>query len=125
VETIKQEGKTVLMTTHYMEEASILCDEIAVVDHGRVIAQGKPDQLLSEHFPRALVRLPRHVMPDSTQLPPGFETEHRHVVTATDDIDATLVELNRLRVPLDDLHISTPTLDDLFLKLTGHGLRES
>jgi ABC-2 type transport system ATP-binding protein len=125
VQTIKQEGKTVLMTTHYMEEASVLCDEIAVVDHGRVIARGKPDQLLSEHFPRALVRLPRHVMPDPLQLPTGFASEDQHVVAATDDIDATLAELNRLRIPLDDLYISTPTLDDLFLKLTGHGLRES
>ncbi|MCB1772356.1 MAG: ABC transporter ATP-binding protein [Gammaproteobacteria bacterium] len=125
VETIKQEGKTVLMTTHYMEEASVLCDEIAVVDHGRVIARGRPDRLLNEHFPRALVRLPRHVIPDPARLPAGFETEHQHVVAATDDIDATLAELNRMQVPLDDLHISTPTLDDLFLKLTGHGLRES
>jgi ABC-2 type transport system ATP-binding protein len=125
VDSIKREGKTVLMTTHYMEEASVLCDEIAVVDHGRVIARGRPTDLLAQHFPRALVRLPLQAMPDPAQLPAGFELEHHQVVAPTDDVDGTLAELNRLGVPLDDLHISTPTLDDLFLKLTGHGLRES
>ena len=125
VERIKAEGKTVLMTTHYMEEASVLCDDIAVVDHGRVIARGRPEDLLAEHFPRALVRLPKHVMADTDRTKAGFEIEHQHIVAPTDDIDATLARLNQLKVPLDDLHISTPTLDDLFLKLTGHGLRES
>jgi ABC-2 type transport system ATP-binding protein len=125
VEDIKREGKTILMTTHYMEEASVLCDEIAVVDRGRIIEQGRPEQLLSTHFPRALVRLPRAIMPDPETLPPGFAADRQYAIAATNDIDRTLAELNRLAVPLDELHISTPTLDDLFLKLTGHGLRES
>lgn len=51
VETIQSTGTTVLMTTHYMEEASALCDEIAIIDQGRIIARGEPGQLLREHFP--------------------------------------------------------------------------
>ena len=125
VEGIKAEGKTVLLTTHYMEEASVLCDEIAVVDRGRIIEQGRPQRLLAEHFPRALVRIPRHALADADSLPAGFEQHGEHAIAATDDIDGTLETLNRQSVALDELHISTPTLDDLFLKLTGHGLRES
>lgn len=124
VEGIKQAGKTVLLTTHYMEEASVLCDEIAVIDHGRIIEQGAPTQLLAQHFPRALVRLPRSALPGA-EPPPGFDIDGRHLVAATDDIDATLELLGQRGAALDQLHISAPTLDDLFLKLTGHGLRES
>lgn len=125
VEGIRAAGKTVLMTTHYMEEASVLCDEIAVIDHGRIVEQGRPEDLLAQHFPRALVRVPLHAVPDPQLLPDGFDRRGEHAVAATDDIDATLGLLNQQAVALDELHISTPTLDDLFLKLTGHGLRES
>ena len=125
VEGIKGAGKTVLLTTHYMEEASVLCDEIAVIDRGQVIEQGAPDRLLAAHFPRALVRIPLHAVPDAGQLPSVFERQGEHAVAATDDIDGTLQRLNTAGVALDELHISAPTLDDLFLKLTGHGLRES
>jgi ABC-2 type transport system ATP-binding protein len=125
IEGIKTRGKTVLMTTHYMEEASELCDEIAVIDHGRIIEQGQPNALLGQHFPRALVRIPLHTLPTPTSLPDGFEARGPYAVAATDDIDATLAELERRAIARDELHVSTPTLDDLFLKLTGHGLRES
>ena len=125
IEGIRREGKTILLTTHYMEEASVLCDEIAVIDRGRIIAQGAPGHLLAEHFPRALIRIPLHALPDPARLPPGFEARRDHAVAASDDIELTLSDLRRQSVALDELHISAPTLDDLFLKLTGHGLRES
>lgn len=124
VEGIKREGKTILLTTHYMEEASVLCDEIAVMDRGRIIEQGRPSALLEQHFPRALVRVPLRAVPDPQRLPPGFERRGEFAVVPTNDIDAVLAELRRQSVALDALHVSTPTLDDLFLKLTGHGLRE-
>jgi len=125
IEGIKQEGKTILLTTHYMEEASVLCDEIAVIDRGQIIEQGAPEHLLARHFPRALIRIPLHALSDPANLPPGFEARHDHAVAASDDIELTLSSLRQQSVALDELHISTPTLDDLFLKLTGHGLRES
>ena len=125
IEGVKQEGKTVLLTTHYMEEASVLCDEIAVIDRGRIIERGAPQRLLAQHFPRALVRVPLSALPDPGRLPPGFEVRGGDAVAATDDIDQALAQLRQLQVALDELAISTPTLDDLFLKLTGHGLRES
>ncbi len=125
IEGLKAEGKTILLTTHYMEEAKVLCDEIAVIDHGTLVEQGQPEQLLGRHFPRALVRIPRHALPDRDRLPPGFEAQGEYAVVATNDIDRVLAELRRQAVALDELHISSPTLDDLFLKLTGHGLREA
>ena len=124
IEGVKKAGKTVLLTTHYMEEASVLCDEIAIIDRGRIIEQGAPDRLLAQHFPRALIRVPAHALPDPHKLPAGFEAHGSYAVAATDDIEGTLTMLNQGTVALDELHISTPTLDDLFLKLTGHGLRE-
>ena len=51
IETVRRRGTTVLLTTHYMEEAERLCDEIAIVDRGRIIAQGNPAPLVREHFP--------------------------------------------------------------------------
>ena len=125
IEGIRREGKTVLLTTHYMEEASVLCDEIAVIDRGHIIEQGAPQQLLGEHFPRALVRLPHHALPDPKVLPAGFQRQEEAVIAATDDIEGTLAKLRAIGVPLDQLSIDSPTLDDLFLKLTGHGLRDS
>jgi ABC-2 type transport system ATP-binding protein len=125
IERIRREGKTVLLTTHYMEEASVLCDEIAVIDRGRIIEQGRPDRLLAQHFPRALVRVPLKAMPDPARLPDGFEPHGSYAIAATNDIDRTLATLERLAVGLEELHVSSPTLDDLFLKLTGHGLREA
>ncbi|MCB1792765.1 MAG: ABC transporter ATP-binding protein [Gammaproteobacteria bacterium] len=125
IDGIKAAGKTVLLTTHYMEEASVLCDEIAVIDRGRIIDQGVPERLLAAHFPRALVRVPLAALPDASDLLPGFEVRGSHATAATDDIDQTLAVLNEHAVALDELHVSAPTLDDLFLKLTGHGLRES
>jgi ABC-2 type transport system ATP-binding protein len=125
VRQIKREGKTILLTTHYMEEASVLCDEIAVMDHGRIIEQGSPRDLLAAHFPRVLVKLPARALPENGETPDGFVLQGEFAVAATDDVDATLARVGALSIPLDELHISSPTLDDLFLKLTGHGLREA
>ncbi len=63
IETVRQRGKTVVLTTHYMEEAQRLCDEIVIVDRGRVIARGKPLELVQAHFPAVVVRLPANVWP--------------------------------------------------------------
>ncbi|MDJ0739861.1 MAG: ABC transporter ATP-binding protein [Gammaproteobacteria bacterium] len=125
LDSIKAAGKTVLLTTHYMEEASVLCDEIAVIDRGHIIEQGAPAALLAAHFPRALVRVPLHALTQTATLPVGFDRQGAYAVAATDDIDGTLKGLHAHEAALDELHITTPTLDDLFLKLTGHGLRES
>ena len=125
VQGIKAAGKTVLLTTHYMEEASVLCDRIAIIDHGRIIVQGAPQALLDEHFPSALIRLPASALGEGDSNLHDFEIQGDEALITTDDIHDTLTRLGQSGLTLDNMQVSRPSLDDLFLKLTGHGLRES
>ncbi|MGH8502058.1 MAG: ABC transporter ATP-binding protein [Gammaproteobacteria bacterium] len=124
VEGVKARGKTVVLTTHYMEEAYVLCDEIAIVDHGRIIAQGSPKQLLAAHFDDVILQLP-----EQDYLPARDELDvpvvhHRGVVEiATADVNGTVTRLIEHGVPLTHLRIRERTLEDLFLELTGTELR--
>jgi ABC-2 type transport system ATP-binding protein len=70
VRMIKAKGKTIVLTTHYMEEAYALCDEIAIMDHGKILAQGHPDELLKRHFDSVFVEIPK----DDYQLPLQFSS---------------------------------------------------
>jgi ABC-2 type transport system ATP-binding protein len=124
VQSIKARNKTIILTTHYMEEAELLCDEIAIMDRGRIIAQGSPRRLLREHFAEVLLELPRQEFPDAArQLPLRLIEASDRVEITTDDLDGTLRVLMDARVPLTDLRIRPPNLEDLFLELTGKELR--
>src|SRR5271156_5175998 len=63
IQSIKAQRKTIILTTHYMEEAELLCDEIIILDRGRIVAQGPPRRLLRDHFAEVLLELPRHDFP--------------------------------------------------------------
>jgi ABC-2 type transport system ATP-binding protein len=108
VEQLRAQGKAVLYTTHYMEEAQRICDRVAIIDHGRLLAIGRLDALLAGHAgkPRLLVE---------------FEDGRESV--ETDDPLATLNELARGRTPLG-FRVERPTLEQVFLQLTGRSLRE-
>ena len=123
IEGIKQAGKTILLTTHYMEEAYRLCDQIAIVDRGRIIIEGEPDELLRQHFAASVIRLPRKAAQDSANLPEDIQTVDGYYELFTDDVPASIARLEQLGFGLGDCQISAPTLEDLFLKLTGHALR--
>ncbi|HEX3844751.1 MAG TPA: ABC transporter ATP-binding protein [Steroidobacteraceae bacterium] len=124
VQSIKARRKTIILTTHYMEEAQLLCDEIAIMDRGRIIAQGAPQRLLSEHFAEVLLELPRHEFPEAArQLPLKIIEASDRVEISTHDIDGTLRALIDARVPLRNLRIRPANLEDLFLELTGKELR--
>jgi ABC-2 type transport system ATP-binding protein len=124
VQSIKARRKTIILTTHYMEEAELLCDEVAIMDHGRIIARGAPRQLLAEHFAEVLLELPRQEFPESARALPLqlLETSERVEIT-THDLEETLRTLLAHRVPLRHLRIRPPNLEDLFLELTGTELR--
>ena len=124
VESIKARRKTIILTTHYMEEAQLLCDEIAIMDGGRIIAQGPPQRLLSEHFAEVLLELPRHDFPAvARQLPLKLIDASDRVEISTHDLDGTLRTLMQAHVPLRNLRIRPANLEDLFLELTGKELR--
>jgi len=124
VQSIKARRKTIILTTHYMEEAELLCDEIAIMDRGKIIAQGAPRDLLRQHFAEVLLELPRQ------QLPPAARELSLRLIEAgdrieitTNDLDGTLRQLMDAQVPLKELRIRPPNLEDLFLELTGKELR--
>jgi ABC-2 type transport system ATP-binding protein len=123
IKTVRARGKTVLLTTHYMEEAEQLCDEIAIVDQGRIIARGQPQALVREHFPAAILRLPSAAWPQTQPLPDYAEQRGSLIELYADLVPPVLEYLEHIGAELTALRIDRPSLEDLFLKLTGHSLR--
>jgi ABC-2 type transport system ATP-binding protein len=122
VRGIRSEGKTILLTTHYMEEAYELCDEIAIMDHGHIIAEGSPQSLLAQHFNDSVVELP---VADAAALGDRLPFKPRGELAElfTSDIAATLDALRSAGAPLSRLRVRPRTLEDLFIELTGKELR--
>ncbi len=124
VRSIKAQRKTIILTTHYMEEAELLCDEIVILDRGRIVAQGAPRRLLREHFAEVLLELPRQEFPERARaLPLRIIDASDRVEITTDDLEGTLRTLLDAQVPLTNLRIRPANLEDLFLELTGTELR--
>ena len=105
---LKRLGRTVIYTTHYMEEAARLCDRVAIIDHGRLLALGRVPELLAAHGARP------------TLVAQTDRGEHR---AETDD---PLADLNRLAATaaIATFHLEQPTLEQVFLHLTGRRLRD-
>ncbi len=124
VQNIKAQRKTIVLTTHYMEEAYHLCDEIAIMDHGKIIARGTPKALLAEHFNDVVLQLPQEDFPvqhDGLTLTVMSNGDAVDILTS--DVTSTIRQLLALGVSLAHLQIRPRTLEDLFLELTGKELR--
>ena len=124
VQLIKDQGATILLTTHYMEEAYELCDEIAIMDHGRIIAHDAPDALLAAHFDDVVVQIHANDIPreiGEREFQAIYRNDSAHIVTG--DVKETIQHLLRFDIPLDRLRIRARNLEDLFLELTGTELR--
>ena len=118
---IKSERATVILTTHYMDEAQALCDEVAIMDHGRILERGSPGRLLARHFKGALVRVPKGCLDAPI---PGFGTiVSDRLEIQSENLDKTMRELLAAGINLEGLSIHKPDLEDLFIKLTGSSLR--
>lgn len=123
INDIKQDGKTIVLTTHYMDEAYTLCDEIAIMDHGKIIAQGTPKALLKETFNDVILQLPEDEM---TTMDLSLFNSHKrdgYIEITTDDVNNVISLLIKNNISLAQLQIRPRTLDDLFLELTGKELR--
>jgi ABC-2 type transport system ATP-binding protein len=124
IRSIKAERRTVLLTTHYMEEAYFLCDTIAIMDQGRIIAEGQPSRLLKEHFDDVVLELPREdFRGEISDFPLPVLVANERVEISTSDVERALRALLDRGVPLKHLQIRPRNLEDLFLELTGRELR--
>jgi len=131
---LREEGRAVLLTTHYMEEAERLCDRVAVMDHGRILAEGTPRQLIREYGPEAAVELDPGARPvdlaELAQLPAVTDVQAKdgQVLLHTANPPATLMALAHYAqvrgLPLSDLRTRSATMDDVFMALTGRRLRD-
>jgi ABC-2 type transport system ATP-binding protein len=130
---LKADGRTVFLTTHYLEEAEILCDRVAIMDHGRILEMGTVDELVSKRFRDRAVRLDAtDALSDAelAALPAVSKVKHDDgdLLLYTRDVGATIGALLALTdergVDAKDLTVRRPTLEDVFLDLTGRALRD-
>ncbi|MGM0673705.1 MAG: ABC transporter ATP-binding protein, partial [Spirochaetota bacterium] len=121
IERIRNEKTTVVLTTHYMDEAELLCDEVAIMDHGHILELDTPERLLQKHFEGAVVTIPNQ--DDLSGLPEGSRVVDDHVEIVSNNLDTTVKQLLENHRDLDGLNIHKPDLEDLFIKLTGSSLR--
>jgi ABC-2 type transport system ATP-binding protein len=133
VKDMQQRGKTIMLTTHYMEEAQTLCDRVAVMDTGQIIALDSPQALITQHFETTAIEFEdkNSAAMDLLEGLPGVKQAKR---------DGGLVTLYSLDTPrtmeglldaaradqlhFDDLRVRSATLEDVFLKLTGRRIRD-
>jgi ABC-2 type transport system ATP-binding protein len=135
IEELRAEKRTILMTTHYIEEAERLCDRVAIIDDGVIIAIGSPRELqeksatqssieISLGRPLPAVDLP--AWPDAIRT--TVSDDRCKISVSSGRAAKTLVELikwiDAQGLELDDVHLNRPTLEDVFIELTGKRLRD-
>jgi len=132
VRGIRQRGKTVVLTTHLMEEAERLCDRVGIIDHGRIIDVGAPDELVRRHCEERTVIL---ATDDGTAFGRLHAVPQVRSVTAEgtqltirglgDDLVTSVIHcIAEHRLHVTGFRTEVPTLEDVFLKLTGHLIRD-
>jgi ABC-2 type transport system ATP-binding protein len=130
---LKAQGRTILLTTHYMEEAEVLCDRLAIMDHGKILEAGTVDELVSRRFHERAVRFDAIEGLDDARMAvfPGVASVKREngvVLLYTGDVPATigavLAASDGLGVEPANLAVRRATLEDVFLDLTGRALRD-
>jgi lipooligosaccharide transport system ATP-binding protein len=131
LDRLRRRGVTLLLTTHYMEEAERLCDRLVIMDEGRIVADGKPSDLVRHHVGREVLELRLDEGCDANLLVGSLDgriqghdlTEHTLMLYA-DDAEAVLEELDQDAFPTESALVRRATLEDVFLRLTGRSLRE-
>jgi ABC-2 type transport system ATP-binding protein len=136
---IKEDGRSILLTTHYMEEAEILADRIAIQDNGKIIAMGTPDSLINEHIGGEIISVTfsSEISPDEqSKLTKKIDFASSPVKITNSNIEiptknatknsVTILELcSSLDIPVSGLSMRKGSLEDVFLKLTGRSIRDA
>lgn len=120
---LKKQGKTIILTTHYMDEAEYLCDDIIIMDQGSIIEAGTPNQLLAKHFNEVFIYLPKSQVPSDLVAKENWAYQTDRVEIKSQNVEHTLALLTSQQVSLEGIQVKSANLDDLFLKLTGHSLQ--
>ena len=125
---LKQEGVTLIITTHYMDEAEQLCDRLVVMDKGKIAAEGSPRELIERYSPREVVELrfavgvQAEVIDQLRDAAIRLEELPDRVLLYTDDADATTAEVHRRGLEPETVVARRSSLEDVFLRLTGRTL---
>lgn len=131
IRELRNRGKTIVLTTHYMEEAEALCDRVGIIDHGKLVALDTPGALINRLAGVSSITTSAYVPLADIQSQPYISSVQRNgtqLHLQTNDVAMTLRAILDLaeqhRVSLNDLHIKQPNLEDVFLNLTGHTIRD-
>jgi lipooligosaccharide transport system ATP-binding protein len=125
---LKQQGVTLVLTTHYMDEAEQLCDRLVVMDKSKIVAKGTPRELIAHYASKEVVEL--RFPPDVQDtvigklegLAQSMEALTDRILLSTDDGDATVAAFDELGIHADSVVERRSTLEDVFLQLTGRSL---
>ncbi len=124
---LKQQGVTLIITTHYMDEAEQLCDRLVIMDKGKIVAEGSPRGLIEEHATKEVVEL-RFPVGEAPQeeafdgLAKRIELLPDRTLLYTDNADATLADLSERSLEIESTVVRRSSLEDVFLRLTGRTL---
>ncbi|MGB8361076.1 MAG: ATP-binding cassette domain-containing protein, partial [Acidimicrobiia bacterium] len=125
---LKQQGATLIITTHYMDEAEQLCDRLVVMDGGRIVAEGSPLELIRQYAPREVVELrfgdsaKDEIALQLEGLAARTEVLADRILLYTDDADDTQRGLHQRGINPEQVLVRRSTLEDVFLRLTGRRL---
>jgi ABC-2 type transport system ATP-binding protein len=123
LQQVHASGKTILLTTHDMQEAELLCDDLILMDQGRIVLQGNPQSLLSEHVPDTQVSVPNGCVSASFQQLWHGQLMGSELVFRTAQLPELLAQLQAADVPWSHIRLQPPDLNDLFITVTGKALR--
>lgn len=135
IEDMRSRGKTIFLTTHYMEEAERLCDRVAIIDHGQIIAMDSPRELINNYFKESAIQFELEPAPPELVLQsfPGATqvmVSNNEVIVYSENIPMTMSAILKYAEKVDltgqlkNLYVREATLEDVFLKLTGRKIRE-
>jgi lipooligosaccharide transport system ATP-binding protein len=126
IRSLRRQGKTILLTTHYMDEAQTLCDRLVIMDHGKILVEGPPTELVRSRVGKEVVEVwgyPPALLEHALRSGWRFEKDTDRLYIYTETGESVLAKIAG-RFPSERCTVRTAGLEDLFLKLTGRELRE-